>query len=65
MSAKPFLSSKTNWLGIMVATIPFWEKIVSEGAVANYPWLLQAIGIAIVILRCMTTDPVNNPINSN
>lgn len=58
--AKSVVSSKTAWLGIAVAALAVLEAVVGlvDTIGVEWPWLMGAIGAAIVVLRLLTDRPV-------
>jgi hypothetical protein len=58
MNSKFFLSSKLNWLGIALMVLYGLEKFTETNVLADYPIAMAAVGLAIVVLRAVTTQPV-------
>ena len=55
---KSIFVSKLAWTGLIVSLIPALEYLTSSPFVTQYPWVLSVIGVIIVGLRYVTTQPV-------
>lgn len=53
---KPAIKSKTNWLGLLIAVLPMIEWVKLE--IAKEPWIVSILGVAIVVLRQLTSEGV-------
>lgn len=62
---KPFLLSKTNWLGIITIAISTFTFLQDQPLISDNPQVVSIIGIVIglliIILRYFTEQPVNPP----
>lgn len=59
MDSKPFYLSKTFWLGVLVAVVPFLEQVQELLASEVGGIAVTIVGVLIVILRFITKEPVS------
>lgn len=58
VKAKPIWLTKTFWVGIAVALLPFAEEVHTDlGSVIQEDWILSVVGGLIVLLRLVTKLP--------
>lgn len=55
ISSKSVLKSKTVWIGLAIAILP-WLESVQE--MATSPGTISIIGLIVIALRFLTTKPV-------
>jgi hypothetical protein len=59
MNSKSIFTSKMTGLGVIVFLLPLLEQLLGSNVLASYPIITSVIGLAIVVLRKVTTQPVH------
>jgi hypothetical protein len=59
MKSKSIFTSKMTGLGVIVFLLPLLEQLLGSSVLASYPIITSVIGLAIVVLRKVTTQPVH------
>jgi hypothetical protein len=59
MNSKSIFTSKMTGLGVIVFLLPLLEQLLGSSVLASYPIITSVIGLAIVVLRKVTTQPVH------